>query len=410
MAIKIVKFGGTSIGTPARLRRASRGIQKLIKRGHSPVVVVSAMGSSTDTTLDLIRSLKVELSDRAVDEILSVGERLSARVMYGILESLGVDSTFLDPAMENWPVITDDNFGNAEVSLMETRKRCQEYLLPIVKRGCVPVICGFLGRSFDGKVTTMGRGASDQTAFLLGYCLEAEEVIIVTDVSGVMSADPRLVSNARLLNSIYIEELWDLSVGGARVMNSGALRYKLEGQTARIVNYRKKNLDSGGTVIMGSASSGLEVMLYDKPVSAITIVGEEMSGIPGLLSKFSEALTRRKINILNVGTGRWSITLFVDHEYANDAVSALHDLVGPGGPAKAVTKSKGCAMITITGRKLISTPGIVSEALQPLGENDVNVVEVSTSKAEITIFVNWVDRRLGMRLVKGAIARMDIDG
>ncbi len=407
MAVKVVKFGGTSIGTPARLKRARRGIQRLIKKGHTPIVVVSAMGSSTDRSLELIRSLKVDLSDRAVDEILSLGERMSVRLLWGLLDAAGVDAKFLDPSMESWPIVTNDRFQDADVNLRETKRRCKKYLMPLLEKGKVPVICGFLGRGPQGRVTTMGRGASDQTAFLLGYCLEADEVIIVTDVKGVMSADPRIVRDAKLLRSIYIEELWDLSLGGAQVMNFKALNFKIENQKARIVDYHRKELDSGGTEIMGSADSKLEIVVNDKPVSAITIVGDKMSNVSGLLAEFSEAISNQGINILSVSTGRWSITFFVDYDRAEDAVNALHRLARSDGPARAVTKSKRCAMITITGRKLIYTPGMVSEALLPLGKNDVNVIEVSTSKAEITIFINWNDRHLARKLIKKELKEMD---
>lgn len=401
--IKVAKFGGTSIGTPARLRKAARAIEKQVKRGHRPIVVVSAMGQTTNQVLDLLHSLKVELSDRAVDEILSLGERLSARLLWALLESAGVHSAFLDPSMEEWPIITDSKFRNANVDLEETTRRCRKYLAPMLQDGCVPVICGFLGKDRKGRTTTLGRGASDQTAFLLGYCLEAEEIIIVTDVDGVMSADPKIVSDARLIKTIYVEELWDLSVGGAQVLNSKALNYKLEKQRARIIHYRRRDLDSGGTEIMGSTDSDLEIVLKDKPVSSVTIVGERMSRIPGLLSKFSEALARKGINILSVSTGTWSISFFVDFDSAESAVRNLHDVVLAKGPAKAVTKGNRCAMITIGGRKIIYTPGVVAMALSPLGESDVNVVEVSTSKAEITIFVNWNDRHTALRLIRNAL-------
>jgi aspartate kinase len=305
--------------------------------------------------------------------------------------------------MPEWPIISDSNFGDAAVDLKATKKNCRKFILPMIEDGVVPVICGFLGKDRENMITTLGRGASDQTAFLLGYCLEADEVIIVTDVEGVMSADPRIVKNARLLDSIYLEELWDLSVGGARVLNSKALNYKLAKQRARVVHFRSNDINTGGTEILGATNSDIEIVMSDRPVGAVTIVGDEMSQTPGLLARFAQALTHKDINILNVSTGSWSITFFVDYEEAETAVKALHDTVVIKGHAKAVTKGDRCAMITIAGRELIQTPGVVASALDPLGENGVNVVEVSTSKAEITIFVHWNDRRNALKLIKSAI-------
>ena len=405
--IKVVKFGGTSIGTPARLRRAVRSIKSQVEKGNSLVIVVSAMGKTTDQVLDLIESVGIPLTQRAVDEIVSMGERLSARVLWALLQSSGVDSVFLDPSMEEWPIVTDSNFGDAEVLLNETADRCARYIMPILDAGRVPVICGFIGRDRENRVTTLGRGASDQTAFLLGWCLDADEVVIVTDVEGVMSADPRIVKSARLLPSIYIEELWDLSVGGAQVLNSKALRFKKEGQRARIVHYRSSNLDSGGTEIVGSADTDIKVRLGEVPVSSVTVVGEKMSQVPGLLARFSQALSSKGINVISVSTGRWSISFFVDYDRSEDAVKVLHSIVVGRGPAKAVTRSDRCAMLTISGRRLIQTPGVISKCLLPLAEKRLNVVEVSTSKAEISIFVNWKDRTDALKLVREAVSSLE---
>ncbi len=405
--IKVAKFGGTSVGTPARLRKAARSVEREVREGHNLAVVVSAMGQTTDQILDLIAGLRMDLSDRAVDEILSMGERLSARLLWSVLEASGVRSVFLDPSMPEWPIATDSNFRRANVDMEETARRCRESLLPMIEQGIVPVICGFLGRDREGRTTTLGRGASDRTAFLLGHCLNAGEVVIVTDVEGVMSADPRIVRDARLLRSIHFEELWDLSVAGAQVVEWRALRYKLPGQRARVVHYRKGNLESGGTEILGSTDAGMDVTMHDRPVCAVTIVGEQMSRAKGLLAGFSQALSQHGINIVSVSTGSWSISFFVDSHDGEAAVKVLHRTLGGKGPAKAVTKSDPCAMITITGRKLIYTPGLTAKALMPLGENNVNVIEVSTSKAEITIFVNWSDRSTALRLLKGAVAGLD---
>jgi len=166
--IKVVKFGGTSIGTPARLRRAVRSIKAEVERGHSLVVVVSAMGKTTDEVLNLIDSIGMTLSQRAVDEIVSMGERLSARVLWALLQAGGVNSVFLDPSMEEWPIMTDSNFGDAEVLLGETSERCRCYIMPLLEAGTVPVICGFIGRDSEGRVTTWVEGRATRLLFCLG--------------------------------------------------------------------------------------------------------------------------------------------------------------------------------------------------------------------------------------------------
>ncbi|MFB6188778.1 MAG: aspartate kinase, partial [Halapricum sp.] len=181
----VAKFGGTSLGDGNRINRAADSIAKAVQQGHEVAVVASAMGNTTDELLDEIEYDASE-TDRA--QIVSMGERTSVRMLKGALAARGVEAVFLEPGSDQWPIITDE-YG--EVDVEETTRRA--HALAGQLNDVVPVITGFLAQDHQGNVTTLGRGGSDTTAVMLGKYVDADEVVIVTDVEGVMTGDPRVV-------------------------------------------------------------------------------------------------------------------------------------------------------------------------------------------------------------------------
>ena len=196
MEIIVAKFGGTSIGNGKRIKKAAESVVKEYMKGNKVVVVVSAINKTTDEILKTIDdAIGESITEKQLADIVSMGEVTSVRMFSSTIESLGVKSEYIDPNMDNWPIITDSNYLNANVNFEQTENKSKE-LLKILEQGIIPVLCGFLGKDEDGTLTTLGRGGSDITAFLLGHCLKAEQVIIVTDVGGVMSTDPNRLQSA----------------------------------------------------------------------------------------------------------------------------------------------------------------------------------------------------------------------
>ena len=193
MDLVVVKFGGTSVGNGSRIKKAAQSVVNEYMKGSRVIVVVSAVNKTTDELLGLSNdAIGAGLTDKQKAEIMAMGELTSSRLFSATIESLGVKSVFIDPYNDLWPIITDSNSLEAEIDFKTTEKK-MESILELVNQGIIPVICGFLGKGPSGEITTLGRGGSDITAFLIGRCLEANEVIIVTDVDGVMSTDPIMV-------------------------------------------------------------------------------------------------------------------------------------------------------------------------------------------------------------------------
>jgi aspartate kinase len=404
----VVKFGGTSVGNLDRVRLGAMSVCREYRRGTQMAVVVSAMGHTTDALIRAARESGREVSGKELDFIMALGERTSVRVFAAALRELGVEAKYVDPAEEDWPVITDSNFGMANIDFEETRRRVRRYILPLLERGVVPVICGFVGRDRKGNITTIGRGGSDITGFLIGKCLDADEVIIVTDVEGVMTADPNKVPGARVLGTISVEEMRDLARFGAQVMHPRAMSYKDPGIRARVIHFRYGDLSAGGTTIVGpKGREFVGVRLHKEPLAMLTIVGEEMQTTPGVLAKAAAPLSRAGINIFGVSIGPRSFSIYVAGGDAMRALRRIHQVVVRSREMKSVTSEGNLAMIIAESERFIYTPGVIARLTEPLARAGINIVEILSSRTSISFFVNWDDREEALRLFRQAMREME---
>ncbi|MDO5818969.1 MAG: aspartate kinase [Methanobrevibacter sp.] len=405
MELIVAKFGGTSIGNGQRIRKAAQSVVNEYMSGKKVVVVVSAINKTTDDLVAIAdESIGKEVTEKQLAEILSMGERTSIRVFSSVLESLGVKSEYIDPNHDLWPVITDDNYGKAKIDFERTEEQSQG-LLGLLDEGIIPVICGFLGRTEEGEVTTLGRGGSDVTAFLLGHCLNADDVIIVTDVDGVMSTDPRKINEAEKLDYISVEEMRDLATHGAQVLHPHALRFKDPEIKAKIISFEKGDLSDPGTEIVGPFEDSMSksVCLHPEPISVVALVGEDLLNQIGLLAKMTTLVAEANINIYGISAGQNSITLFLDKCDADEAYHLLHKLVIAEDSLSSISLGRDIAMLTMINPDFIETPGVITEITNPLKEAHINIVEISSSQTAIVLFINWEDGKVAYDLIKGVL-------
>ncbi|AXG05543.1 aspartate kinase [Haloplanus rubicundus] len=386
----VAKFGGTSLGSGDRIERAADTVAKAVEEGHEVAIVASAMGSTTDELLEEI-TFEADDADRA--EIVSMGERTSVRMLKAALRSRGVEATFLEPGSEDWPIITDE-YG--EVDAEETLKRAQSLAAELDH--VVPVITGFLAQTIDGKVTTLGRGGSDTTAVMLGKFMDADEVVIVTDVEGVMTGDPRVVEGARNVGHITVDELRNLSFRGAEVVAPSALSYKDEDLSVRVVHYQHGDLLTGGTKIEGQFQNLID--MQDEPLACITVAGRALRNRPGILADLAQALRSEDINIDAVASGMDSVTFYVNEDLAEDAEYILHEQVVDDETLSSVTVESNYAVIRVTGGELPNRPGIILDIVQPVSEAGINIHDLITSATSVAIFVGWDDREETLEIVQ----------
>ena len=405
MEIIVAKFGGTSIGDGEKIKKAAESVVKEYMKGKKVVVVVSAINKTTDDILKMVNdSIGDSVTEKQMADIVSMGEITSVRLFSSTIESLGVKSEYLDPHTENWPIITDTNYLNAHVDFEATEKKSGE-IINLLEQGIIPVLCGFLGKDDDGNITTLGRGGSDITAFLLGHCLKAKEVIIVTDVGGVMSTDPNKLQNARKLDKISVEEMRDLATHGAQVLHPHALKYKDPLINAKIIGFENGDLSAMGTEIIGPSETEMlkTTALNEEPISVLAVVGEEILTKTGVLSVLTDTLAKNNINIYGISTGQNSVTLFINKSVADEAHRILHEVVVENEDLSSLSLGREIAMITVASQDFIDTPGIITKITDPLCKNDINIVEISSSQTSVVIFVEWNDGKRAYEMVRSVL-------
>ncbi|MFC6766999.1 aspartate kinase [Natrinema soli] len=386
----VAKFGGTSLGSGDRINRAADSIAAAVEDGHEIAVVASAMGSTTDELLDEI-TFETDEADRA--QIVSMGERTSVRMLKAALSARGIDSVFLEPGSDEWPVITDE-YG--EVNVEETQRRGQELASTLDET--VPVLTGFLAEGPDGSITTLGRGGSDTSAVMMGKYMDADEVVIVTDVEGVMTGDPHVVEGARNVGEISVDELRNLSFRGAEVVAPSALSYKDGTLDVRVVHYQHGDLLSGGTSIEGEFRNLVD--LRERPLACLTVAGRAIRNQPGVFHHLSAALDESDVNIDAVASGMDTITFYIDEEEAERAENILHREVIASDELSSVTVDSPVAVIRVTGGELPNQPGIISEIVNPLSEARIHLNDIITSATSVALFVDWDDREETLELTQ----------
>ena len=402
MDLIVAKFGGTSVGNGSRIRKAAQAVVNEYMKGSQVVVVVSAVNKTTDELIGLSdEAIGASLTDKQKAEIMAMGELTSVRLFAATIESLGVKSEYIDPYSDLWPIVTDSNSLEASIDFNTTNKK-MDGIKNLINPGIIPVLCGFLGQGPSGEVTTLGRGGSDITGFLLGHCLDATEVVIVTDVEGVMSTDPNKIEEAQLLDEISVEEMRDLATHGAQVLHPHALKYKDPSISAKIINFAHGDLSAKGTRIVGPFEGDMMkcVTMYKNPISLIAIVGDAMLKKTGLIANLSGKLADSDINIFGISAGQNSITAFVEKSDSNKAYHLLHQVVVETDVLSSLSLGRDTAMITFVSPDIIDTPGIISDITEPLRKNEINIVEIISSQTAVVLFVNWEDGEKARELIK----------
>lgn len=382
----VAKFGGTSLATGDRIDRAADSLAAVVEAGHEIVVVASAMGSTTD---DLLGEIHFDADETDVAEIVSMGERTSIRMLKAALSARGLAARFLEPGQPDWPIVVN---ADGEVDQEATTGRTEAMAATL--DDTVPVVAGFLAEGPGGTVTTLGRGGSDTTAVMLGRYLDADQVVIVTDVEGVMTGDPRAVEGARNVGQITVDELRSLSFRGAEVVAPSALAYKTDDFEVRVLHYQNPDLLTGGTDIVGQFENLID--MREHPLACLTVAGRAVRNQPGILSGLSTALGDAAINIDAVSSGLDSITIYVDADLAGEAEDVLHRAVIDNETLSSVTVDEPIAAIRVTGGDLSDQNGVITDVLAAATTAGVVVHDVITSATSVAIFVDWATREAAL--------------
>jgi len=363
--------------------------------------VVSAIGRTTDELLELTNhGAGIVETDR--DDILAMGERTSARIFAASLKARGIQTRQFDPSDRDWPIITDHDFSNASPLKKTSIQRIRKHVKPVVEDGIIPVIGGFIGRTRDGRITTLGRGGSDTTALLLATALEADEVVLATSTRGVLTGDPDLISNAQVLRTIDMKALIGIADSGTKFIHRKALRYKDPAINIRVIPSAAGQLDAHGTQITGGPLPELEVKIHNPdPVASVTLVGRDLPQNPELIRKVIEII---RTNLVAISQDRDSAILYISQTPSlRRQVSKLHDIVAEDPHGLAIAARMGMALITIKGVGLEETPGLVAKISDALHSSNINIFGILTITSSVLVLVDWKVRKQAGKLIRSSL-------
>jgi aspartate kinase len=442
--LQVMKFGGTSVGDASCIARVAKILSDAAGE-HSLVAVVSAMSGVTNRLIEAANraeegdrdrvgalfdalheqhnvalsalihqdnertrlaatleeilaegrrlcegtTLLHELTPRTLDTISSLGERLSAPLVAGALRDLGARSEAVD-ATEL--IVTDSYHGAAEPLMGETRERSQTRLRPLLEQGIIPVVTGFIGATGDGVLTTLGRGGSDYSGTILGAALDANEVIIWTDVDGVLTADPRLVPDTRTIPEISYREAAELAYFGAKVLHPKTLRAVMQ---ARIPVWIRNSFqpERPGTKITPQGHSnggGVKALTAIRDVTLISVGGPGIVGLPDVVGRtFSTtAEVRASVLLISQSSSQNDICFIVASTDAKRTIEALRNEFAQDvahEKVEHITSDPMIAVVAVVGENMHGTPGVAGRTFSALGRENVNIIAIAQGSSECNI-------------------------
>lgn len=447
MSTLIMKFGGTSVGSAEAIAQVCGIVKSYNQDWEQLVVVVSAMRGVTDTLIrcaelavqgdeaeynslieqlnsihneamnELVsddielkrlsaqfdqyiselsaycRSIHVlgEVTARGMDTITSLGERMNAPLVAAALREQGLTAQAVDAARL---IVTDDSFQNANPLQGATRDKVNEILLPLLNEGEIPVVTGFVAATQDGILTTLGRGGSDYTAAILGDSLDASEVWTWTDVDGVMTADPRIVANARVIPELSFNEVSELAYFGAKVLHPKTLRPIIERDIPLWVK-NTFNPESTGTKVVRSSPSvegKVTAISTIRDLSLVTVEGRGMLGIPGIAARTFAAVARQGASVLMISqaSSEQSICFVIPSRTVTGVIQSIEsemELELSRRNIDRIWAQSEIVIVTAVGAGLRNTPGIAGRIFSALGETRINVIAIAQGSSEYSISI-----------------------
>ncbi|MBW5446789.1 aspartate kinase [Cohnella sp. CFH 77786] len=384
MALIVMKFGGSSVGTTERMGRVAQRIVDKKLRGNRVVVVVSAMGDTTDDLIDKSKEINDNPPAREMDMLLTTGEQISVALLSMAIHKLGHQAK----SVTGWQagIRTEAVHGKARITDI-----APDRLHRALDEGNIVIVAGFQGMTEDGEITTLGRGGSDTTAVALAAAIKADVCEIYTDVDGIYSTDPRVVKCARKLDSISYDEMLELANLGAAVLHPRAVEYAKHHNVNLVV--RSSFTENEGTLVREEAEMEQGVVVrgiaYDKNVARISILG--VQDVPGVLAKIFTALAEAGIDVdiivqsgVQNGKADFSFTVsLTDRPRAMDVIGGIRAAV----PYDEATYEENLVKVSIVGAGMVSNPGVAARMFDAISKLGVSIKMVSTSEIKVSCVI-----------------------
>ena len=382
----VQKFGGSSLASIQKIQKAAKKVKKEINSGNQVIVVVSALGKTTDYLQSLINKIDDNGESKEIDSILASGEQISSGLMSLFLNKMGVKSrSFL-----GWqvPILTNKLYGQARILDIDIT-----FLKKILKEGITPVIAGFQGVSDELRITTIGRGGSDTTAIAIASRISADRCDVFTDVDGVFTTDPRLVKKAKKINQLTYDEMLEMASVGAQVLEPRAVSIAKKNNVPLIVKSSFRNVE--GTKILKSRKivekRNISGIVFSKNDSKITLLG--IPDKPGVAAKIFGSLAKKNINVdmivQNISIdGKFSDLTFTvlerDLIKAKQSINNIKKEIG----IKNILPDPKVAKISIVGIGMRTNAGIAEDMFRALAKERINIDLISTSEIKISVLIS----------------------
>lgn len=384
MGLIVQKFGGTSVGSIERVLNVAECVKDEIERGNQVVVVVSAMGKTTDQLVSMAKEISPLPNKRDMDMLLTTGEQVTIALLSMALNEKGLEAV----SFTGWQagIVTESVHGNARISKINT-----EAINEQLQVGKIVIVAGFQGITEDGEITTLGRGGSDTTAVALAATLKADKCDIYTDVTGVFTTDPRYVKNARKLLSVSYDEMLELANLGAGVLHPRAVEFAKNYQVRLEVRSSMEKIT--GTVIEGEATMEQNLIVrgvaFEDEITRVTVLGLTNS-LTSLATIFT-TLAKNHINVdiiiqSTTETGTANLSFSIDTNDWMETLKVLENNKEELGYEQLDAENK-LAKVSIVGSGMISNPGVAAKMFAILAENNIQVKMVSTSEIKVSAVV-----------------------
>ena len=399
----VKKFGGSSVADKDRIFNVAKRCIEDYKQGHNVVVVLSAMGDTTDELLAKAREINPNPSKREMDMLLTTGEQVSVSLMSMAMEALGVPSISLNAFQV--AMHTTSAYGNARLKRIDTERIRHE-----LENHKIVIVTGFQGINKYDDYTTLGRGGSDTTAVALAAALQADACEIYTDVEGVYTADPRIVKNARKMQEITYDEMLELATLGAKVLHNRSVELAKKYGVQLVV--RSSLTTAEGTVVKEDVK--VEKMLVsgvaaDKNVARLSLIG--VKDEPGIAFRVFNLLAKKNINVdiilQSIGRdGTKDISFTVDLDALEEAVSVLEDQKNHITAQKIDTEDS-VAKVSVVGAGMMSNAGVAAKMFEALYDAGINIKMISTSEIRVTVLIDRKHVDKAMQAVHDAFSLAD---
>ena len=396
----VKKFGGSSVANKERIFHVAHRCVEEYKKGHDVVVVLSAMGDTTDELLTLAKSINPHASKRELDMLLTTGEQVSVSLMAMAMQAMDVSAVSLNAFQVTMKCTS--RYSNARFKCIDTERITNE-----LDARKIVIVTGFQGVNKHGDYVTLGRGGSDTTAVALAAALRADKCEIYTDVDGVFTADPRVVPTARKIEEITYDEMLELAVSGAKVLHSRSVELAKKYGVQMVVR-SSLNATEGTTVkeVVSMEKMLVTGVASDKNTARISVIGVEDK--PGVAFKIFNRLAKNNINIdlilQSVGRdGSKDISFTVAQDDLQDAVNLLKEHK-EALTIKEVTYNEKVAKIAVVGAGMMGDSGAASQMFEALYNNHININMISTSEIRITVLIDEKDVDIAVRAIHDKFA------